>query len=83
MSFLAPSLVSHTNLTGLKSLIKSKPMFASSTSFLSLASDRAVIDVTLHLKVATAEFPKVTSFETVAEDDVEFVPRITLVASSR
>jgi len=54
MSFFLPSLVSHTNLTGLKSLMKSRPMFASSTSFLSLASDREVIDVTLHLKVAIA-----------------------------
>ncbi len=74
---LTPSLLFQSNLTGFRSLMKALAFEIGSILVLSLASDKAVIVVTLHLKAAIEESPKVISFVAVAEEAVAKAPRST------
>ena len=53
------SLLCHLNLTGLTLSMKSRPTGRSTTSVLSLASDKELIDVWLQRKLEIALLPKV------------------------
>ena len=65
---LTPSLLFQSNLTGFRSLMKALAFEIGSMLALSLASDKDVIEVTLHLKVAIELLPSVISLLTVGDD---------------
>ena len=58
---LTPSLLFQSNLTGFKSLMKALAFEIGSILALSLASDKDVIEVTLHLKAEIELLPSVIS----------------------
>ena len=73
-----PSLVAHSNLTGLSLVTKSNPSGRSITFVLSLASDKEDMVCTLHLRPDTFASPNVISLFTVALEAVAPFPIIVL-----
>jgi hypothetical protein len=71
---LTPSLLFQSNLTGFKSLMKAHAFEIGSMLALSLASDKDVIEVTLHLKAEIELLPNVISLLTVGDDVVAWYP---------
>ena len=78
---LTPSLLFQSNLTGFKSLMKALAFEIGSMLALSLASDKDVIEVTLHLKAEIELLPNVISLLALVAVAVAWCPIIVQFVS--